>query len=137
MTNLTPERLAEIKARCEAITMGEGDWHRMKYDDGSLMPDYISAGQTKEGYSLDVIISECEKVENVEFIVHAPTDLPALIVEVERLQPLVESQPTLLDLVERYAAVLEEGHSICANSECVACKELKKAKAAIKVGNKK
>lgn len=86
----------QIKTRHEAITMGDGDWHRMKYDDGSLMPDFISAGQSKEGYSLDVIISECEKPENMEFISHCPTDIPDLIAEVERLEAREEDWAKLL-----------------------------------------
>ncbi len=82
---MTPERLQEIKARRAAITMGEGNWHRMLYEDGTRMPDYISAGQTKKGYSLDVIISECEKPENMEFISHCPTDIPDCLEYIERL----------------------------------------------------
>ncbi len=83
---MTPQRLAEIEARREAITIGDGDWHRMEYEDGSLMPDYISAGQSKEGYSLDIIMSEFEHVENMEFIAHAPTDTKDLIAEIKRLR---------------------------------------------------
>jgi len=76
---MTPERLKAIKARREAITMGDGTWHRMEYEDGSLMPDYISAGQSKEGYSLDVINSESEKPANMEFICHCPDDIDDLL----------------------------------------------------------
>ena len=82
---MTPERLQQIKARRQNITMGDGDWQRMKYFDGSVMPDCISAGQTKKGYSLDVIISEDEKPENMDFIVHCPADIDDCIAEIERL----------------------------------------------------
>ncbi len=86
---MTPERLQQIKDRRQNITMGDGDWHRMKYSDGAIMPVCISAGQTKEGYSLDVIISECEKPENMEFIVHCPADIDDCLVEIERLQGIM------------------------------------------------
>ena len=41
------------------------------------------------------------------------------------------SHEDLLDLVKRYAAVLKEGHSKCANAKCVACIELEQANAVI------
>lgn len=100
---MTPERLQQIKARRQNITMGDGDWHRMKDNDGAIMPDCISAGQTKKGYSLDVIISEDGKSENMEFIVHCPADIDDCIAEIERLQGIM----TILENIKTKHGLLE------------------------------
>ena len=42
--------------------------------------------------------------------------------------------PAMMDLVGRYAAVLEAGHPECKNPECVACRELEACNAALAAG---
>ena len=51
--------------------------------------------------------------------------------DAQRILLVMNSHEDLLDLVKRYAAVLKEGHSKCANAKCVACIELEQANAVI------
>ena len=107
MTNpLTKQRLAEIEARCEAAT--DGPWtvgHRL-YDDGSVMcrcdpgpctPD--EDGKIK-GNLFNANYAIGNRENDNDFIVHAPTDIPALIAEVERLQKVIDMSKMCLGDIE-------------------------------------
>lgn len=59
------------------------------------------------------------------------TNTPRGALDAQLLLRAVSCHEDLLDLVKRYAAVLKEGHSKCANAKCVACIELEQVKAAI------
>ena len=83
MTNpMTPSRLAEIKARCEAAS--EGPWYEnFSIQSGSQIVAadspicLIQEGCTERGYA------------NMLFLSGARSDLPDCIAEIERLQELV------------------------------------------------
>ncbi|KKL84093.1 hypothetical protein LCGC14_1968190 [marine sediment metagenome] len=96
---MTPERLSEIKARCEAAT--EGPW-----DNNTMYCAVV--GRTMVNYGLDerldvfvvmakykgdvALVSnippESEQKANGQFIAHARQDLPDCIAEIERLEKL-------------------------------------------------
>lgn len=79
MTGMTPERLAEIRARAEAATEGPWTWaSRMTVDTDAWAvfdPQDRPLASNHDGWSPDAI-----------FIAHARTDIPALLAEVERLR---------------------------------------------------
>ncbi len=72
---ITKERLAEIKARCEAAT--EGPWEQEDCRENHIA--------TATGMD----IAHAPKQINAQFIAHARTDVPALLTEVERLRELM------------------------------------------------
>ncbi len=74
---ITKERLAEIKARCEAAT--EGPWEQEDCRENHIA--------TATGMD----IAHAPKQINAQFIAHARTDVPALLTEVERLRGLIKT----------------------------------------------
>jgi len=84
---LDDKRLAEIEARCNAATPGpwKGDCRDgfVKYavygSDGTLVLR-VDHKNYESGF-----IGECS-VEDESFVLHAPTDVPALVAEVRRLR---------------------------------------------------
>ena len=95
MTDMTPERLAEIRARAEAAT--PGPWEAEDYstdpgDEGSC----ITAGepgtmrQRAVAYAIDYPWTTPEScAADATFIAHARTDVPELAAEVERLRVFI------------------------------------------------
>ena len=83
---MTPERLQEIKARCEAAT--EGPWGLFK-----------EAGADIIGNTEIIILEICCGIRthatlrefNTDFIAHARQDLPDCLDEIERMKSLVEA----------------------------------------------
>ena len=104
---MTPERLKEIKARCEAAT--EGPW-----DNNTMYCAVV--GRTMINYGLDerldvfvvmakykgdvALVSnirpESEQKANGQFIAHARQDLPDSTAEIERLQAREDEWAKLL-----------------------------------------
>ncbi len=93
---MTPSRLAEIKARCEAAT--EGPWlvgHRL-YDDGAVMcrcdagPCTPDADGKIKGNLFNANYSIGNRENDNSFVAHARQDLPDCIAEIERLRGLIE-----------------------------------------------
>ena len=79
---MTEQELKKIEDIYNA-TLTTGEWIAMPdSDNGGFLDGYISAGQSKEGYSLDVIISESERQENIDFIITAHKCIPLLIAAV-------------------------------------------------------
>ena len=79
---MTEQELKKIEDIYNA-TLTTGEWIAMPdSDNGGFLDGYISAGQSKEGYSLDVIISENEIQQNVDFIITAHRCIPLLIAAV-------------------------------------------------------
>ncbi len=92
-SEMTPERIAEIKARCEAAT--EGPWDSFDPCDRECATYCDPSGckghetgkhllQGPEAYNFDAEIRV--SVEDGAFIAHARQDLPDCIAEIERLQ---------------------------------------------------
>lgn len=79
MTDMTPERLAEIRARAEVAT--EGPWHHQPYGGQNQNGDY-SGGNVFDRRG-EYLVSEVGDHDG-EFIAHARTDVPALVAEVEQ-----------------------------------------------------
>lgn len=73
---ITPERLAEIKARCEKATTGKWCF------DGLASGDIWSINGDE---AIPIAIASSTH-EDAEFIAHARQDIPDLIREVERLR---------------------------------------------------
>lgn len=86
MSELTPERLAEIKERTEKATPGPWDAYTVP-----------GMNRSSDGYSA-VGIAETEVQVtrdaggwfDADFIAHARTDVPALVAEVVRLQGIID-----------------------------------------------
>ena len=91
---MTPERLAEIEARANAAT--EGPWEA----DGTEITQHWTRPQPWVTVASNEVacMAYCyggsgrgiERETDAEFIAHARTDVPALLVEVRRLQAAVE-----------------------------------------------
>lgn len=94
---MTPERLDEIKARCDAATPGK--WK----DDG-----YEAVVIVKENYN-HLICSDCKRGNRV-FISHARQDVPELVAEVERLT-------AERDASRKWAAQWKRLAKLCAEQE--------------------
>lgn len=70
---LTDERLAEIRARCDAATPG--------------LWEVIVKGNTVQSHAIPGVCSGISpKSGNAAFVAHARADIPALLAEVERLR---------------------------------------------------
>lgn len=90
---LTAKRLAEIKARREAATVGE--W---TYSVDSVDGRPCTLSSTHDGEEVDIAVFEQwdasiyeeEMKANAEFLFNAPTDTDALIAEVGRLKEALE-----------------------------------------------
>ena len=89
---MTPERLKQINARCEAAT--EGPWkigHRL-YDDGAVMcrcapgPCTPDADGKIKGNLFNANFAIGHRENDNAFIAHARQDLPDCTAEIERLQ---------------------------------------------------
>ncbi len=59
------------------------------------------------------------------------TRKPRGVLDAQSLLLAMNSHKDLLELVKRYADLINEGHAECSNVECVACLERKQAEAAI------
>ena len=87
--------LDAIKARFNAIT--PGDWYQGMYPDGDPID-----GPTGEHSPGDNILCEGEEIARAEctidaaFIAHAPTDIAALVEEVERLRQEAQTSSAIL-----------------------------------------
>ena len=79
---MTPERLAEIRARAEAATVGP--WWTTR----NLRPATIFSGEGSDDNN--VVAGDAEPAD-ATFIAAARTDVPELVAEVERLQARVGS----------------------------------------------
>lgn len=76
---MTPERLAEIRARVKATTEGPWSFHPNHAFADPSDPLYVAGDGT-------VIADDISRKNNAVFIAHSRTDVPALIAEVERLR---------------------------------------------------
>jgi len=96
---LTPERLREIKERCERAT--PGPWTSLSDDGRGLRTMNIKVvgrspmmlvAQTAIGTTGGKIYDNGEdgRYDNAEFIAHAREDVPALVEEVDRLRLALE-----------------------------------------------
>jgi len=79
------KKLEEIKARVEAAT--QGPWEIYK--------DHLFSAFDRYGISTYFEWPVCKAggnltAQNAEFIAHAREDIPALVIEVERLQAIIE-----------------------------------------------
>jgi hypothetical protein len=98
---MTPEELAEIKARVEAAT--DAPW---VYDDEYGNVQCIVDNEYFDEHDKDVLGSGCELpghsdlCANGTFIAASRTDVPALVAEVERLQGQVTMLREMLTNVE-------------------------------------
>lgn len=84
---MTPEHLAEIKARVEAATPGMWKVNidiRDAHVTMGVENSYIDAPKKRLAYVWDTDTREGKA--NAAFIAHARQDVPALVAEVERLQ---------------------------------------------------
>ena len=88
---MTPERLAEIKARCETAT--PGPWvHEVTSDVQRVGPcagfedPYDGGGPRVVTTVIQAWRKEPGRLEDLRFIAHARTDVPDLVAEVERLR---------------------------------------------------
>ena len=87
---MTPERLAEIRARAEAAT--EGPWEAT-WEEGD---DWWSITGAPQRVGADgpwalcpeVATSDARDPADATFIAHARTDVPDLVAEIERLREL-------------------------------------------------
>jgi hypothetical protein len=83
---MTPEELAEIKARCEKATPGPWCWWGDRFSGRG-----IGQGDEYEfGIQVVVYLKGVSTDENADFIAHSRTDIPALVAEVERLRAALE-----------------------------------------------
>lgn len=107
---LTDEQLAEIGGRLEAAT--PGPWEGVTDRDEFLTMSPL-------GYGRGVIIKftdrfGCEMAQNAALIAHAPTDIRALLDEVERLRAWIkEAQIASVKAVE---VIREESDDVPKNS---------------------
>lgn len=84
---MTPERLAEIRARVKATTEGPWSFHPNHAFADPSDPLYVAGDGT-------VIADDISKKNNAVFIAHSRTDVPALIAEVERLRVIADGMAT-------------------------------------------
>ncbi len=94
---MTPERLAEIKARLAAATPGPWEVLHNSSSDVSVFSTSPHAGQKAVAWMAETL--RCE--QNAELIAHAPTDLADLLAYVGQLEGL------LRDLCEDSRAAAE------------------------------
>ncbi len=83
---MTPERLKEIKARCEAAT--EGPW--LRHENAEYMFTVFVAN-TSIAETSRCNLRNKQKLFNAEFIEHSRQDLPDCLDEIERLKDLVKA----------------------------------------------
>ena len=79
--------LDEIKARCEAATLGPWSWQ------GIVLRQERRYGAMLLELSPNVLVVEV----NCEFIAHAREDVPDLVAEVERLRNVCKTAHSILD----------------------------------------
>ncbi len=103
MNPMTPERLAEIKARCDAATPGPV----VVVERGTHYDYDIAAGPDIEkqygfyGYSRGMFWHEAD----AQFYAHAREDVPDLVAEIERLRVEVDGETWCSGYRERIAAL--------------------------------
>ena len=90
---MTPERLAEIRARVEAAT--EGPWEADNdCDPGVWGPEHIIVGHYAAHDDMDTSMWEDGSESDREFIAAARTDVGDLLAEVERAREALAAEPT-------------------------------------------
>ena len=103
---MTPERLAEIKARADEAT--EGPWSRYGWWCGHVPPGPVqgtleaapglSIGSVAHTESIARFSGYQLPVEaNADFCAHARTDVPDLLAEIELLQAQINSDTAAMD----------------------------------------
>jgi len=86
---LTKQQLEEIKERAEKAT--KGPWAEDERYPGKVYCDDVFGSIVADCGPFQYCTMEKEKIEaNVAFVAHAPTDVPALLAEVERLRERIE-----------------------------------------------
>jgi hypothetical protein len=100
---MTEEELKAIRDRLDAAS--EGEWHYDSLDDGQGWTVFAPTQWEELAYDEDgrevVSVAECsspqlsatQRMQNAELIAHAPTDLRALLAEVERLRGITPQFP--------------------------------------------
>ena len=96
---LTDEQLAEIRARLEAAT--PGPWH-VAHTDGAVGKAEVT-GEDRAGNPIweQIHIADTGPVD-VDFIAHAPTDIAALLAEVEALNREISDLEESRDYPDRH-----------------------------------
>lgn len=94
---LSPERLAEIRARCEAVPA----WVRGEEHECMAQFRLPKGGRllftVQDSTTFDPGASAVR-----DFIEHAPADVVDLLAEVERLRALVDAQQAALDISKQF-----------------------------------
>jgi hypothetical protein len=101
---MTPERIAEIKQRCEAAQ--RGDWFCDGYDIWHKGQSYESKDDPHfyTGISIDPKLTKSPKaLANLTFCAHARADIPALLTAVETLQQDNARLRAALEWIETYS----------------------------------
>ena len=96
---LTEQEIAEIKARCEAATLGE--WRT---------PPSFSGVTTQEYGDICLAVGERNRIANMRFICYAREDIPALLADRAELVAEVKQRERLesaRDIWKRRAQALE------------------------------
>lgn len=99
MSELTPERLAEIKARTDAATPGPWFVEHLERDGFTYFSTDIAPLESFDGEVHAGVLDEDE----AEFIAHAREDVPDLVAEVERLRSERDALQAKLDQVREWA----------------------------------
>jgi hypothetical protein len=97
---MTREQQEAARKRCEAATKSDGSWGVFLWSKGLAGRDNII--KTNDSNVLGVAF--VERAEDLDFIVHARTDLPAALDEIDRLrgvlQSIVDTYPYTRDAAE-------------------------------------
>lgn len=103
---MTPERKAEIRARCEAKGLTEGPWDNACYLYEGRKTHFMMA-LVSDSIARDHLGHGFINKQDADFAAHARLDLPEAMDEIDRLDwALKESQKAvgeLIALVDRYA----------------------------------
>ena len=110
---MTPQRLAAIKERCERATPGPWRVVRNRHKDRFGLPwgRIVAEWTTQTGGRMRrvvVVWGDDNGAADAAFIAHARTDIPDLIVEVERLQAVVDGIEALVGRIEQRATLERE-----------------------------
>jgi hypothetical protein len=90
---MTDSELAAIRARCDAATPGpwhEGNHREVLSSDNMPLFQCWSAWVGLRGIRFDEAEKVFDVAANVEFLIHAREDIPALLAEIEHLQSEAE-----------------------------------------------